>query len=319
MKTFTKTAIKTLAVSAGASCATYGVLTFIYEMLFNKKMELPTDISRKISGCDAEHLGEFLENNLRWVEQYGYERHFIISDRGERLTGYLLKAEGESDIYAFCAHGYRSYGKKEFAGVAQYYLSRGINVFFPDHIASGESEGNHCSFGFYEKEDCMKWLYYLNETFGENIRIFLHGVSMGSATVCMMSESERLPKNVKAIVSDCGYTTAAGLFEYKTAAMGVKATALIKAVNIAGKINHGVDLSTLEPVESVKNARVPMFFIHGRADGLVPCYMGEHLYIACGSEDKELMIIEDADHAQAYFRDAETYKARVGAFLDRVL
>lgn len=314
-----KTVIKIFSATVGVAAVAYGTLTLIDELLFNRKMELPTGISRKISGCDASHLESFLENNLRWVEEYGYERHFLISDRGERLIGYLLKAENDSKTYAFCAHGYRSYGKKEFAAVAQYYLSRGINVFFPDHIASGESEGTHCTFGYHEKEDCMKWLYYLNETFGDDIKILLHGVSMGSATVCMMSERADLPKNVKAIISDCGYTTALKLFEFKTAAMGVKATSLIKAVNAVSKINHGVDLSKLEPVESVKKAILPMFFIHGRADGLVPCYMGEHLYLACGSEDKELMIIEDADHAQAYFKDAETYKARVGAFIDRVL
>lgn len=313
----TKTALKVLSSLAVSATAVYGTLTLCDELLFNKKLIPPTDISRKISGCDAEHLGEFLEKNLEWVENYGYERHFIISDRGERLVGYLLRAENDSKTYAFCAHGYRSNGKKEFCGVAQYYLSRGINVFFPDHIASGESEGTHCTFGFYEKDDCMKWLNYLNETFGEDIKIFLHGVSMGSATVCMMSESEALPKNVKAIVSDCGYSTALSLFEYKLKAMGIQMNPLVKAVNVASKINHGVDLESLKPVESVKKAKLPMFFIHGRKDKLVPCYMGEQLYITCGSEDKELMIIEDADHAQAFFKDRETYEKRLGAFLDR--
>ena len=39
-------------------------------------------------------------------------------------------------------------------------------------------------------------------------KIILHGVSMGCATVCMMSGRDDLPENVKFTVADCGYTSA---------------------------------------------------------------------------------------------------------------
>lgn len=315
MKTTLKAVLGLSAVGVTSGAAAYGVCTLIDELLFNRNMVLPEKFAKKISDCDSSHLGYFLQDNLKWLEDYGYERHYIISDSGYKLTGYLLKAEKDSNIYLFGAHGYRSYGKKEFCGVAQYYVKKGINVFLPDHVASGESEGTHCTFGYHEVRDCMKWLSYMKENFGEDISIILHGVSMGCATVTMMGGREDLPDNVKAIVADCGFTTAKALFEYKLKDLGVPTYRLIEAVDRVHKIRQGFSFDDLKPVEAVKNVRVPMLFVHGADDKLVPCYMVKELYEACGSEYKDLLIVEGADHAQAYKAD----KAQFEAKLDKML
>lgn len=312
-----KKCTKLILGTAAAAAAGYGVCTLIDELLFNKKLVLPESVGAKFSGCDMSHLRELLTNNLKWVEDYGYEKHYMVSDRGEHLVGYLLKAKEPSDIYVFGAHGYRSYGKKEFCGFAQYYLSRGINVFFPDHIASGESEGSHCSFGYHEREDCLKWLGYMTENFGEDIKIILHGVSMGSATVCMMSGRDNLPENVKFTVADCGFTTAKALFKFKMDALKIPDVGLLRGVNFANKMNHGFDFRDIEPVESVKNAKVPMLFVHGKEDNLVPAFMAQELYDNCSSEYKDILIVEGADHAQAHVNGKEEYEQKIDEFIEK--
>ena len=314
-----KKCTKLILGAAGVAAAGYGVCTLIDELLFNKKLVLPESVGAKFSGCDMSHLRELLTNNLKWVEDYGYEKHYMVSDRGEHLVGYLLKAKEHSDIYVFGAHGYRSYGKKEFCGFAQYYLSRGINVFFPDHIASGESEGSHCSFGYHEREDCLKWLDYMKDTFGEDIKIILHGVSMGSATVCMMSGRYALPDNVKFTVADCGFTTAKALFKFKMDALKIPDCGLLRGVNFANKMNHGFDFRDIEPVESVKNAKVPMLFVHGKEDNLVPAFMAQELYEACSSEYKDILIVEGADHAQAHVNGKEEYEQKIDEFIEKFM
>lgn len=314
-----KKSTKLILGASGVAAAGYGVCTLIDELLFNKKLVLPEWVGAKISGSDMSHLRELLTNNLKWVEDYGYEKHYMVSDRGEKLVGYLLKAKEPSDIYVFGAHGYRSYGKKEFCGFAQYYLSRGINVFFPDHIASGESEGSHCTFGYLEREDCLKWLDYMKDTFGEDIKIILHGVSMGSATVCMMSGRDALPENVKFTVADCGFTTAKALFKFKMDALKIPDIGLIKGVDFANKMNHGFNFGDIEPVESVKNAKVPMLFVHGKEDHLVPAFMAQELYEACSSEVKDILIVEGADHAQAHVNGKQEYEQKIDEFIEKFL
>lgn len=310
---------KLITGTIGLAAAGYGVCTLLDELLFNKNMILPDSVGAAVSGCDMSHLKDLLTNNLKWVEDYGYEKHYIMSDRGDGLVGYLMKAKKPSNVYVFGAHGYRSYGKKEFCGFAQYYLSKGINVFFPDHIASGESDGTHCSFGYYEREDCMKWLRYMTDHFGEDIKIILHGVSMGSATVCMMSGRNNLPDNVKFTVADCGFTTADALFKFKLKDLKVPDIGFVKGVNLANKINHGFDFSDITPVEAVKNARVPMLFVHGKEDNLVPSFMAQELYENCSNPNKDILIVEGADHAQAHVNGKQEYEDKIDAFIEKYI
>lgn len=316
-----KKLIKVTSALAGiTAAAAYGVFTLFDEVLFNRSLTPPEGVGQKISGCDNSHLGEFLQNNLKWIEEYGYERHFMYSDRGERLTGYLMKAEKESDIYLFGVHGYRSTGKREFSKFVQYYLNKGINVFLVDHIASGESEGNFCTFGYYEKEDCMKWLSYMTENFGKDIRIILHGVSMGSATVCMMSGREDLPENVKMIVADCGFNRATDFFRFKGKDMGVKKPdGAVKFLDFVNKTNRGFSFEDIRPFDEVKKAKVPMLFAHGKEDKLVPVYMCCELYSVCGSEYKDIVLVDGADHAQAFIKGAEEYQAKLDKMMKEAL
>lgn len=319
MKKLLKAAFGTGVAGVGAAVGAYGMCNLIDELLFNRNMVPPEKLSRKISGCDDSHLGDFLQNNLKWIEDYGYEKHYIISDSGYKLTGYLLKAEKPSDIYLFGAHGYRSYGKKEFAAVSQYYISKGINVFIPDHVASGESEGIYCTFGYHEVRDCMKWLDYMIAEFGKDIKILLHGVSMGCATVTMMGGREDLPENVKMIVADCGFTTAKALFEFKLGKMGVPSDRLIECVDFVHKRKHGYSFDELKPVECAKRIKLPILFVHGAKDNLVPCFMVKELYEACGSENKDILITEDADHAQSYMLNKAEFENKLDRLIEIAL
>ena len=178
-----------LRTAATVGLTVYGACTLIDELLLNRKFIPSPELSAKVTGCDMSHLEESTKKGIAALETYGIERLYMLSERGEKLTGYLMRPEKESKVYAFCAHGYRSDGKGEFCKIAHYYLQKGINVFMPDHVASGESEGLHCTFGYHESEDCLKWLSYLKVTFGSDITFILHGVSMGAATVMILQIS----------------------------------------------------------------------------------------------------------------------------------
>ncbi len=326
MKKSTKILIGS-ALTAGALGGAVGyAANLIHELLLNKDMRPSAGFSTKITGNtitegseDVNSIRAQQERNKEWFESYGYERHYIISDRGEKLTGYLVKTEKESKLFAFCAHGYRYNARDEFCHYAEFYLSQGINVFCPDHVASGESEGTHCSFGLHESDDCIKWLRYLIDAFGDDIKISLHGVSMGAATVMMMSGREDLPENVKMTVSDCGYSSAIDEFTEKLVNYGVPAKPIITAVNTVSKLKKGVDFYTVRPMDSVQKAKIPMLFIHGTADNFVPSYMSEICYSMCGSDYKDILLVEGAAHTHSYFVDKEGYETKLKTFLDKFM
>ena len=68
----------------------------------------------------------------------------------------------------------------------------------------------------------------------------------------------------------------------------------------------------------VKNAKVPVLFIHGATDDFVPTTMVFELYEACTSE-KDLLIVDDAEHAESYKKDPASYEAKVKEFMDKYL
>ena len=140
---------------------------------------------------------------------------------------------------------------------------------------------------------------------------------MGAATVMMMSGNDALPKNVMLTVSDCGYSTAVGEFTEKLKAMKLPAGLIIQGVNAVNKLTLGFDFYQIRPVDSVRNAKIPMLFIHGTGDTFIPHSMCQEVYDACGSEHKEILYIEGADHAQAFPTDKETYSAKLDEMIDK--
>ena len=302
------TLLKTVATAGAAG---YLLCNLVENLIVNRKFEIPEKVSDMVSGSDFDEVRKMREDYIQRLEDHGYEKYTLTTEDGVKLEGFLMRPEKPSDVYVFAAHGYRSTGKEEYCGFSQYYLDRGYNVFFVDHRAAGESEGKYIGFGYYEFRDCLKWLAFMNETFGKDISIILHGVSMGSATVMLMSGADELPENVKLVVADCGYTSAWDEFAYKLSDMHIPTWPLLPAVNKINIRKAGYDFRDTSAINAVRKAKTPFLFVHGGADGFVPTYMVYQLFDACASKDKELMIIDGADHAQSFITDRPKYEAKL--------
>lgn len=316
MKKSTKIILGASAAAVGAAGAFISLLNVVDNLLVDRKWTVPQKFGDLISGADVSALKEASDKAMQWVEEYGYEKYAIESQNGQKLVGYLLKPEKPSKVFVFCSHGYRSNGLSEYCMLSQYYLKKGFNVFMCDHVASGQSEGKYVGFGHFECDDCIDWLWYLVKTFGSDIKIIVHGISMGAATVMLMSSSKNLPENVKMIVSDCGYTSAWDEFAYKLHDMHIPQEPILKIANEINKKKAGYDFKDTDALQSVKNARVPMLFVHGGADTFVPTYMVNLLYEACSSEHKDILIVDGADHAQSYIVGKEAYEKKLDEFIE---
>lgn len=256
------------------------------------------------------------EESNEWIDSKDVEEIDYKNKREQTLKGYLLPAETETKRFVVFAHGYRSSHRGNPAPFAPYYHEKGFNFFSMDHVASGSSEGAYIGFDYYESEDTLEWIDYLINRFGEDIEILLHGVSMGGATVCKMAD--KVPPQVKAIVSDCAFTSAED--EFKTVAgeygFGKVAPALYKTYNVMNKKFSGFDLGETDVRESVSHSRVPMLFVHGGADGFVPTKFVYELYDICNTE-KDLLIVEGAGHASAISENGELYKTKLNEIIKR--
>lgn len=316
MKKKSSLIIKTACATAGA----VGVLGFVF---FNEVMNRNARLNEKLGKIIAKQpvQSEMTERDERqlWFDRQALEEFEIINAKGFRLKGWLLPADEPSNIFVFGSHGYRSSGTGEFDRMAKFYHDKGWNVFLVDHQAAGMSEGKYIGFGYHEYRDCLQWLDFLNNHFGSDIQIVLHGVSMGSATVMLMAGSGRLPENVKFVVADCGYTSAYDQFVYNAKGMHVPSFPIVDAANFFNRVISGYDFKDAGPIDAVKKISVPIIFIHGANDAFVPTYMVNELFEACSSNHKELLIVEGAAHAESYPTDSESYEKIINSYAEKYI
>ena len=308
------------AVGAGALVAANEAL---YRFLIYKEIKVPVGFGKFMSGGaePADNKDAHFKKCRRDLDEYGYERHYMVNERGHKLVGYLVKPKNESNTYVFCSHGYRNEGKREWSYFFRHYVEElGFNMFFVDHQCAGESEGEYIGFSSFESRDSMKWLEYMNETFGKDIDIILHGVSMGSTTVMLMTGNENLPENVRFTIADCGFTSALDEFKYKLKCWGVPENPLVPVICEMNRRRAGYDFQTdTNALEAVGKAKIPMLFVHGSADKFVPTYMVGELFDACAAPYKDKLIVEGAGHGESYYVDKESYDKKINEFIEKFL
>ncbi|MDN4068249.1 alpha/beta hydrolase [Paenibacillus sp. FSL R5-0407] len=252
--------------------------------------------------------------NEHWWEQQAFEDWSLKSDDGLMLHAFYLDAEIPSDKTVIIAHGYS--GKAaDMGNLAQMYREKlGYNVLLPDARGHGESEGNYIGFGWPERKDYVRWIERVIEHSGNQTQIVLHGVSMGGATV-LMTSGEKLQANVKAIVDDCGYTSAKDQLAYQLKRMyHLPSFPLVQTTSLLTKLRAGYFFGEASALEQVKKSVTPTLFIHGDADLFVPTEMVHELY-ENGPSEKKLVVVPGAGHGLARFVNPEAYDHEVSEFI----
>lgn len=256
------------------------------------------------------------DNAIAEFEKIPYEKVEIKSHDGLRLTGRYYHVKDEAPLEIMC-HGYKGNVVRDFCGNWKIAKEAERNVLLIDERAHGDSEGHTITFGIVERKDVLKWIEYANERF-KNVQIMISGVSMGAATVLMVSEMD-LPENVKGILADCPYDVPANVIKKVIHSdMGLPVKLVYPLVKLSGMIFGKFNLDEASPVTAVKNAKVPILLIHGDEDRLVPYEMSCNIYKA--APDKiEFHTIHDAGHAINYMTAPEEYTKIVHAFTEKIL
>lgn len=263
------------------------------------------------TGPLAEYKDVF-ESSAKYLDSLTSERVYVKSFDGLRLAGsYYNNNNSNTTILLF--HGYRSDGRFDFACAVKYYIEMGLNVFVADQRANGESEGVLITFGIKERKDVITWTEFINANYTPK-NIFLSGVSMGATTV-MMAANLNLPQNVRGIIADCGFTSVPEIIK-KVArqAFKIDATIFLPILNLMCKIFGGFSIYETTTIKSLSESDIPIFFIHGKNDGFVPCEMTEQSHVAARAE-KHICIVENADHGMSFLVDSDNIKKQISNFI----
>ena len=292
----------------------YYVFTTVFDMQFKGKenndpnfIDSEADMMRPT----ARRLYAYREKCHKEFSKLPFRELEVTSFDGLKLKGYLL--EGNPKEIVICVHGYKSGMEEDFCDKLKIYRDRGTTVLLVNDRAHGNSEGRYLGFSELDRFDVAKWVDKLNEMYDEP-RIYLHGVSMGGATVIHCADMKL--KNVRGIIDDCGFNSILGISKalivdmYHLPYFPIGYLAWFWA-----KILNRVDFNKSIGEECVRRADVPIVFIHGKNDSFVPTWMSESMYKAC-TAPKELHLIDNCGHAAAYICAPLEYTAAVNRLLD---
>ena len=332
-------ALRNIVTAAGLlAAAGIGETVYFYNRTM-KRGNASTERTTKMSGTDWEKYFPLMEERKTFVMAQTHREVSLTSLDGLRLHATYFPAirKDETDSaknvggtddgkrpdsgcgkLVICFHGYTGEGLSNHVAIADYFLKRGFAMLLPDARAHCQSEGKYIGFGCLDRQDALSWIRWAVQECGEDIRILLHGTSMGGATVLMASGLE-LPGNVKGIVSDCGFTSPKEVFTHVlNHRYHLPAFPAIQGADLINRKLAGYGMDECNARREVRKAKVPILFIHGSADTFVPCSMCHEIYDNCRSPKRKL-IIEGAAHAESYYKDMETYEKALTEFTEEIM
>lgn len=240
-----------------------------------------------------------------------WEDVYTNSFDGLCLHARQLRGKGEDNV--ILVHGYRSSGENDFAGIAQYYIARGFGVLLIDQRAHGQSEGREISFGTREREDLRRWVECARANLGG--RLWLHGVSMGAATVLMAAGEGFGRARVEGIVADSSFTSPRDVLAYQmTKQYHLPQFPFVPIGTLAGMLIAGRDFACGSVVRAVESAKEPILFVCGAEDRSIPPGSTEKLRAARGGRDPMLKV-PGAKHALGWLRSPEAYAEALDGFI----
>ena len=243
-----------------------------------------------------------------------FESADIISFDGLRLHADFLRGEPGTKITMIFCHGYKSEAAFDFAAMYDFYRSLGYNLVYLNMRAHGKSGGKYIGFGVLDRFDVQSWAKKVAELFPDT-SIFLHGMSMGAASILQSADLELDPA-VCGIIADCGFSSTNEVFRNLVGGLyHLPATPFVDIFEAVNRMTAGYGFTDADSVRSMEKSRLPLAYICGDCDRYVPLDMAMRIYNAC-AQDKVLLIAEGAGHAASFMTENEKYRNLITEFIN---
>ena len=290
------------------------ILAYVcYRMAFyvKRRKSVSDDMFEMPGGEIYEPFRESMEKWAKETREMPHEEFSITSFDGLKLYGKYYECKKGAPI-ELMFHGYRGSAQRDLSGGVQRCFALERNALIVDQRCSGKSDGKVITFGVNEHKDCLKWVDFMVNHFGDDVKIIITGISMGAATV-LMAAGQTLPKNVIGALADCGYNSAKDIIKKVIKQLGLPASISYFFVKLGARIYGHFDLEETSPEQALKNCTIPVIFFHGEDDEFVPCEMSKINYSVCKSE-KMIVTVKGAGHGLSYLVDPEKYLTSLKEF-----
>ncbi len=258
--------------------------------------------------------GDILYENALALSKIPAEDLYITSYDGLRLHARLLPMENAKGTIAMF-HGFHSFGDADFGCAVPLLREMGYQLLLVDERAHQGSEGRYLTYGVKERRDVQAWAREMAGRVDPGHPIYLQGISMGAATVLMAADLP-MPENVRGIVADCGFTSPAEIVGKVIRQFRLPVFPLLYLIELWCRLLAGFSLWGYSTVQALDRSRLPVLFVHGKKDNLVPWEMTQRSSEACCTE-KTVLYVEDAGHGESFLVDRPACEAALRTFFEK--
>lgn len=211
-------------------------------------------------------------------------------------------------------HGYGG-NHRHMAKYVKLFERKGYDILAIDMRSHGESEGRDITMGQKESEDLKLWIEKLLQL-KNHYKIVLFGVSLGASSVCLAA-GEQLPSNVVLAIEDSGFDNADKELKFMFLQHKIMSKLCYNIFYNYTKKSQELDLKKVDVTSKIKNSRLPILFIHGDSDKIVPTEMVYNLSSQVPDNKKDIYIGKDSGHVGSYKNNAYEYESVVNSFLSK--
>jgi pimeloyl-ACP methyl ester carboxylesterase len=190
---------------------------------------------------------------------------------------------------------------------------RGYGVLLFDLRNHGASGKAYTTLGIYESRDVCAASKWVREKEKGRLQVFW-GVSMGASSAILAASQ---CGGVSGIISDSAFLSFRDTIGHHLT-LFFRLPAFPIANLIVGitamRMHFNPDDGDVEA--AIRKMNVPILFIAGTADRRMPPALAMQMYEASGNSLKQLLIVPDATHGEAFTKDRTTYLNSVFRFLE---
>ncbi len=303
-----------IGVTLGVIVLFFVVLYIIYAITFKSPHKGQTNIYDLPREVKTSQINDKIVGFITELNALPYEQVCITSYDGLKLYGkyYHVKDGAPLDI-AF--HGYRGTDIRDLSGCLTTIKKGERNLMLIGQRANGYSQGHTITFGIKERYDCLSWVNYAVNRFGNDVKILLRGVSMGATTV-LMAMGLNLPNNVYGVLADCPFSSPKVIIKKVCKVeMKLPPSVVYPLIWLSARLYGGFNLSETTVEQAVSKSTIPIIIFHGIEDKFVPYSMSEPIKLV--RPDAEYHLFEKAGHALSYMYDTERYEDLLEKFINK--
>lgn len=259
------------------------------------------------SGC-SQLFFHPAEQHVRTPEdiELAYQDVWLQTDDGVRLHGWFLPARYHACGTVLHLHGNAQNISTHINSV--YWLPlRGFNVLMVDYRGYGRSAGKPSLDGLQTDIDAA--MRYLVERQGEteSAPIIIFGQSLGGSAAVTYVARSPYRSHIGALVVEAAFTGPRAIAREKLASFW-----LTWPFQWLANLTISDGYESLSAVEAI--APIPLLFVHGTEDSVIPVAHSERLY-AAANEPKELWKVRNVGHIGAFRSDR--LRDRLAGFLSK--